>query len=168
MIDDQELRAIQFLAERVRKATSGAAPWDSAGLAANLRKLANRNLHMTVEHVLRHAADPEAKTPGVLAGSYTPPAPTSGGRPGPLRREEQCPRCGERKGDYCACSREYMEAAYADEEPLPEIDPEVGRRFLEEIRARRERRQRGAEPSEAERAQARAALVAAKGNEEDA
>lgn len=104
MIDDQELRAIQFLAERVRKATSGAGPWDSHGLTANLRKLAGRNLHLTIEHVLRHAADPKAKNPGVLLGSYTPEAPTSAGHPHPPRREEACPICGGHLG-ACPCQR---------------------------------------------------------------
>lgn len=124
MIDDQELRAIQFLAERVRKATSGAAPWDSAGLAANLRKLADRNLHMTIEHVLRHAADPAAKTPGVLAGAYTPPAPTSAGRPHPPRKHEQCTRCGGMLPD-CACKREHLAATYDDETPAERMDREA-------------------------------------------
>lgn len=123
-IDDQELRAIQFLAERVRKATSGAAPWDSAGLVANLRKLTDRNLHMTIEHVMRHAADPKAKNPGVLAGSYTPPAPTSTGIPRPPKRAKQCSRCGGRKGD-CACRREHLAATYDDETEIQRMDRET-------------------------------------------
>lgn len=105
-IDDQELRAIQFLAERIRKNTPGAGLWDSAGFAANLRKLAGRNLHMTVEHVIRHAADPNAKTPGVLLGAYTPEAPSSAGKPHPPKAKDQCRRCGLPKP--CACEREQL------------------------------------------------------------
>lgn len=142
-IDDQELRAIQFLAERVRKSTSGAAPWDSAGLTSNLRKLASRNLHMTIEHVMRHAADPAAKTPGVLAGGYTPDAPTSSGIPRPPKRAEQCPRCGGRKGG-CYCRLEHLAAAYDDEDTA--VEPVDKQTALEA---------------------ARAALVAAKGNDEE-
>jgi hypothetical protein len=104
-IDDQELRALAFLALRVRRATPGAGPWDENGLMANLRKIANRNLHMTIEHVLRHAADPKAKTPGVIQGSHTPAAPVADKRAHPPKRHEACPRCGGFKGN-CACQHE--------------------------------------------------------------
>lgn len=99
-IDDQELRAICLLALRVRRQTSGAGPWDEVGLLRNLRKLKDRNLHMTIEHVLRHAADPTAKTPGVLLGAFTPAAPTGAGRAQPPRRSEMCLTCG-RHLDAC-------------------------------------------------------------------
>lgn len=186
MIDDQELRAIQFLAERVRKATNGAAPWDSAGLAANLRKLATRNLHMTIEHVLRHAADPDAKTPGVLLGAYTPAAPTSGGRPQPPRKHEQCTRCGGMLPD-CACRREHLAVTYDDETGAESLQGLDKRTAVEAARAAlvaaktadRAKQEAEAERKRAEDARradlermrreddtARAALRAARGNEE--
>lgn len=118
-IDDQELRAIQFLAERVRKATSGAKPWDSAGLAANLRKLAGRNLHMTIEHVLRHAADPAAKTPGVLAGSFTPEAPT----PEQFRPPKAHEACGVCNGFRGSCPCAVAGRAVDDGPPSPDLPP---------------------------------------------
>lgn len=88
-IDEQELRAIAYLAIRVRKATFGCAPWDELGLMANLRKIQNRNLHLTIEHVMRHAADPNAKSPGVLAGSFTPEAPKAE-RYTPPKKHQEC------------------------------------------------------------------------------
>lgn len=104
-MNDQELRAVAFLALRVREQTSGAGKWDEAGLMSNLRKLQNRNLHMTVEHVLRHAADPAAKTPGVLAGAFTPPAP-SGHQPWrPPKKDEACYVCGHHL-DRCICGEQ--------------------------------------------------------------
>lgn len=102
-IDDQALRALCFLALRVRRDTHGAGPWDEAGLMANLRKIANRNLHLTIEHVLRHAADPNAKSPGVILGSYTPAAPDPKAQPfTPPKRHEACAACG-RHHDHCLC-----------------------------------------------------------------
>lgn len=114
-IDDQELRAIAFLALRVRRATPGAGPWDEDGLITNLRKIANRNLHLTIEHVLRHAADSAAKSPGVLVGRFTPEAPKTE-RAHPPKRNEQCPRCGGRLPD-CACTLEDRAVEYDDEPP---------------------------------------------------
>ncbi len=100
--DDQELRAIAFLAMRVRRSTYGAGPWDEAGLMTNLRKIADRNLHMTVEHVLRHAADPKAKSPGVIVGHWTPEAPKDEPkRVGPPKRDQECPHHPGQYADNC-------------------------------------------------------------------
>ena len=96
-------------------------------------------------------------------------------RPDRPRRETQCTRCGGLLPD-CACRREHLAATYDDETPATSDD--AGRRLQEEIRARRERRQSRTEtgeggtepacvPGEGDNAQARAALVAAKGNEEE-
>lgn len=104
-LDDQELRAVQFLGERVRKATPGCGVWDEPGFTANLVKLRHWNLHLLIEHVIRHSADPKAKTPGVLLGAYTPTAPAVEMAHQPLRREEQCARCNGPKG-RCHCTRE--------------------------------------------------------------
>lgn len=136
-LDDQELRALAFLALRVRKATFGCGPWDEAGLMANLRKVANRNLHMTIEHVLRHAADPNAKSPGVLAGSYTPPAPKAE-RFRPLKASEQCRRCGGQRG-ACGCQLEDLavDAHEPDETPdlppLDQVNPRLAQRLAEHL-----------------------------------
>lgn len=132
-IDDQELRAIAFLALRVRRATPGAGPWDEDGLIANLRKIANRNLHLTIEHVLRHAADPNAKSPGVLAGRFTPAAPASE-RPYPPRRADQCRRCGGRL-PACACTLEGRAVEDDDEPTGPAMSAEDARQAIRDALA---------------------------------
>lgn len=116
-MDDQELRAIAFLAMRVRRATTGAGPWDEDGLMTNLRKIQNRNLHMSIEHVMRHAADPKAKTPGVIQGSHTPTAPVEDNRARAPKKHEQCDRCGGWKNN-CACQHE-SRAWDADDQGAP-------------------------------------------------
>lgn len=122
-IDDQELRAIHFLALRVRKVTAGAGPWDADGLMSNLRKIADRNLHMTIEHVLRHAADPNAKTPGVLAGSYTPVAPTPTRRTSPPKRAEECRTHIGQYADNCGgCNADRLAEPADQGAPMSQAD----------------------------------------------
>ena len=125
-IADDELRAIQFLADRVRRATPGATPWDAVGLAANLRKLAGRNLHMTIEHVIRHAADPAAKTPGVLASGFTPAAPTDGGRFHPPSAADACRTCG----GWCPRGNCLRDQLGPDDDPNPRADHTTDPRAL--------------------------------------
>jgi hypothetical protein len=114
-VDDQELRAIAFLAIRVRRATHGAGAWDEDGLMVNLRKIANRNLHLVIEGVMRHAADPKAKTPGVILGRFTP-EPPQGDHPHPVTRDRQCSRCGGELPS-CACTRESRAVEYESDQP---------------------------------------------------
>lgn len=115
-IDDRELAAIAFLAMRVRKTTHGAGPWDELGLVANLRKLQDRNLHMTIEHVLRHAADPKAKNPGVLLGAFTPEAP----KPGPARAPKKAEECPKHPGSFKGvCSGCRADAIAGSDSPRP-------------------------------------------------
>lgn len=118
-IDDQELRALHFLALRVRRATSGAGPWDADGLMTNLRKIADRNLHLTVEHVLRHAADPNAKTPGVIVGSFTPEAPKATPKLHPPKKADECRHHpGQYPPPYCGpCATEGR--AWGDDQATP-------------------------------------------------
>lgn len=135
-IDEQELRALAFLALRVRKATHGCAPWDEPGLMANLRKIQNRNLHMTIEHVLRHAADPNAKSPGVIVGSFTPEAPKAARFTPPKRHEE----CKIHAGQWAnACGGCRSEALVGDT-PQPARSPKVagGVRATSDFKAARD------------------------------
>jgi hypothetical protein len=143
-LTDQDARALTYLARRLRAETHGCREWDDAGTYAVIAKLIGQNLAITVERVLCHATDPEAKTPGAISRPFLPPKPSDQpkARPTPLRREEQCSRCGERKGD-CACKREHLAATYDDETPAERMD------------------------REAAMAAARAALVAAKGCDGD-
>jgi hypothetical protein len=124
-LDDRDTGWLTFAALRIRQETRGAGPWDEHGTASIIGRLKGRNLLITIEHVIRHAADPKAKTPGVLLGAYTPPAPVAETtiRRG-LRRDEQCERCGGRKGD-CGCTREHLAADYTDELPEHPRNPNI-------------------------------------------
>lgn len=87
---EQDLRALMHLAKRIRDDTTGARKWDDTGLWAELRPLAGHNLAITCERVLRHAADPTAKTPGAIRRPFLPdpPAPETARNPRP---GEDCP-----------------------------------------------------------------------------
>ena len=125
--DDQELRALAFLALRIRRATNGAGPWDEDGLMTNLRKIQNRNLHMLVEHTIRHAADPAAKTPGVLAGSFTPPAPKAESRTWkPPKKSEECTRHPGQWPTACGPCATENTPAYYDPDPTEETTVTTG------------------------------------------
>jgi hypothetical protein len=71
--NDQDLRALTYLARRLRDETSGCRQWDEAGTYACLKDaLAGQNLLIATQRVLGHATDPEAKTPGAIKRPFTP------------------------------------------------------------------------------------------------
>jgi len=90
-IDEQQIRALAFLAARVRP--RGAKPWDEAGIAANVRKVAHVQLAEVVMATIRAAANDKADSPGVipnLGGEHwrEKVAPTTAKRP--PRISEEC------------------------------------------------------------------------------
>jgi hypothetical protein len=88
--NDQDARALTYLARRLRTETHGAASWDEAGTYSAIAKYVGQNLAETVERVTRHAADPEARTPGALGRPFIPDAQ-------PASRRDDTPthlRCG--------------------------------------------------------------------------
>jgi hypothetical protein len=135
-VTDDQARAITYLAAACRP--KGAPRWDERGIFQNVMKIADRNLAMVIEHVIRHASDPSARTTGVIAGSFTPAAVTVPTSVVP-KREEACGRCGGFRG-ACPCSR--VESFGDDTNPVTPLSK------TEAIRA------------------ARAALVTAKHTEE--
>lgn len=67
----------------------GAPKWDEAGTFAAIGRIASWPLPMAIEHVVRHAADSKARTPGVIGSSHTPAelgSPTGG----PHRKTDDC------------------------------------------------------------------------------
>ncbi len=129
-MDDQEMRAIAFLAMRVRKATHGAGPWDEPGVMTNLRKVQQQGLAHTIENVIRHAADPKVKSPGVIASSFKPaklPEPQPRGSFPPKRSEECSEHVGELPPPFCKIHAVGEVRAWhdleVDPEPLPAADP---------------------------------------------
>lgn len=73
----RDLQALAYLAKRLRDDTPGAREWQDAGLWPVLAKLEGHQLHLTIERVIRHAADPDARTPAAIERPFTPDAPTS-------------------------------------------------------------------------------------------
>lgn len=96
---DQDIRALAYLAGRLREDTYGANHWDAAGIMAELKPLVGQNLATSIERVIRHAGDVGAKTPGAIRRPFTPPAQP--GRP-PLERlepRERCKTCSKSQPD---------------------------------------------------------------------
>lgn len=71
--NDQDLRALTYLARRLRDETHGCAQWDEAGTFAVLKDtLGGQHLLTACQRVLGHATDPAAKTPGAIKRPFTP------------------------------------------------------------------------------------------------
>ena len=100
---DQDARALAYLVERIRVETNGSR-WDKPGIDAVLAKLVGRSLVASIERVIRHAADPDAKTPGAILRPFVPPAEAINTPPQPPRKHESCHVCG-RHVDTCLCER---------------------------------------------------------------
>lgn len=95
-LNDQDARALTYLALRLRAETYGAGAWDEHGTFANIAKLAGQNLATAVERVVCHASDVKAKTPGVIAGPHVPSKPSEREpeRFRPPKADEACRVCG--------------------------------------------------------------------------
>ena len=87
--NDQDTRALTYLACRLRKETRGAGEWDQAGVQSVIAKLVGHNLAVTIERVTRHAADPDAKTPGAIQRPFVPEGPKAETR-FPAKAGEDC------------------------------------------------------------------------------
>lgn len=113
-VTDDQARAITYLAAACRP--KGAPRWDEQGIYAQVMKIADRNLPMVIEHVIRHASDAKARTPGVIAGNFTPPAPIVA--PELVRnprRGEDCPtHPGQWPSNCAGCATDGREAVYDD------------------------------------------------------
>lgn len=125
---DQDARALTHLARRLRTETHGAGEWDEAGIYAVVAELIGQNLEITCERVLRHAADPEARTPGAIRRPFTPPAasektPTKRGNPKP---GEGCPSHPGYWADTCDTSGPCAAPAPYDDAPVPPPSWEPG------------------------------------------
>lgn len=95
-MNDQDARALTYLAGRIRQDTYGANTWDEPGIFAVISELAGQSLALTIERVARHAADPGAKTPGAIRRPFIPDAQGSERPPldvAPVG--SRCTTCGE-------------------------------------------------------------------------
>jgi hypothetical protein len=145
--NDRDVQALTYLAARIRTETYGACDWDHAGINAVISRFKGHDLAVTIERVTRHAADPEARTPGAMERSFTPAAPVPSRRHPVKAGVDECRlHVGEVAG---ACRLCVVDHIPHPEDPTPGDDTE-GVALLSEIRARREaanRKPAGGEPA---------------------
>lgn len=120
---DRDLAAFAYIVRRIREETAGANEWDEAGVYAKVAELKGRHFWTSLEQVMRHAADPTAKTPGAIHRTFLPdkPAPQHWT---PTKKGEECRKhagqyrnsCGGCASEAQAADRE--ETAVASAEPL--------------------------------------------------
>lgn len=98
-LNDQDARALTYLVRRLREETLGAGKWDETGIYAVVSELIGQHLATSIERVVGHATDAEARTPGAIRRPFTPSSkPTS--RPlEHLKPEDRCKTCAKSKPD---------------------------------------------------------------------
>lgn len=126
---DQDARALVYLARRLRDETHGCNRWDEAGTWPVFRdELIGQNLALSMERVMCHATDPEAKGPGSIKRPFTPPKPsdrepTKRGNPKP---GQDCPRHPGHWADTCDTAGPCAAPAPYDDAPVPPPSWEPG------------------------------------------
>ena len=133
-LTDQDARALTYLAGRLRAETPGAGKWDDAGTYSVIAGLIGQNLAVSIERVVRHAADKDAKTPGAIKRPFVPPAPESGTRY-PAKADDSCrAHPGEWAHNCRACAADRI-AGDKTEEPPASRDPEKYQAGVARLRA---------------------------------
>lgn len=138
--NDRDLAALTYLAGRLRSETYGCGAWDQRGLEVKVAEFKGMQLAVVVEQILRHATDPEAKTPGALHRKFSPPtpsekAPTKRGNP---HRDQECSHHPGQWPDNCAgCKTESIAAYYdePDQDRPTSADASLARALLAQARA---------------------------------
>lgn len=70
---DQDVRALEHLAHRLREDTTGCGKWDAHGThVVFARELKGMTLAIAMELVVAHATDPDAKTPAAITRPFKP------------------------------------------------------------------------------------------------
>lgn len=122
---DQDARALTYLACRIRKETHGCREWDDAGTYAVIAELVGQSLAQTVERVTRHAADPEAKTPGAIKRPFVPAAVDAGPR-FPAKAGNDCRIHKGEWADTCrSCAADRLAGDSPRVPPLASVPPPV-------------------------------------------
>lgn len=120
---EQDLRALAYLAQRLRTETHGAAKWDHAGLWPVLKRLEGHNLALTIERVTRHAADPDARTPAAIERPFVPEAPKATGVRYPPKAADECRL---HPGEWATSCRACAGDALAGDPKRPTRAPRTG------------------------------------------
>lgn len=140
--NDQDARALTYLAQRLRAETHGASKWDEAGTYTAVAKYVGQNLAETVERITRHAADKEARTPGAIHRPFVPDAQPDKWRPNVLPANERCSVCSHAKHatkcPQCAPNDDHTFVAACDVADRKRT-PEAMAAIVEDARQRLER-----------------------------
>ena len=118
--NERDLRALAYLATRLRTETMGAGKWDDNGIWPILKKLEGQNLAVVIERVTRHAQDPEAKTPGAILRPFVPQAVVESRHPHPLRAgdPDECRIHAGQHRDHCSGCQ--ADSLVGDSTPTPQ------------------------------------------------
>lgn len=92
-MNDQDARALTYLARRLRAETQGAGQWDEAGTYTHVSKLVGSQLAIAVERITRHAADKDARTPAAIGRPFVPDAQQPSSRPEQIPNHLRCAVC---------------------------------------------------------------------------
>ena len=134
-LTDQDARALTYLATRLRAETPGAGKWDDAGTYAVIAGLVGQSLAVTIERVVRHAADKDAKTPGAIRRPFVPAAPESGTRY-PAKDGDSCPsHPGEWAHNCRSCAADRIAGDETEEPRRREADRESYQAGVARLRA---------------------------------
>lgn len=88
--NEQDARALAYLAARIRNETYGANKWDEPGIWVECKALIGQHLITAIERVTRHAADPDAKTPGAIRRPFLPQTTAHTPKQHPPKRDAEC------------------------------------------------------------------------------
>lgn len=110
-MNEQDARALTYLARRLRTETQGAGQWDEAGTWTYVSKLIGANLAVAVERVTRHAADKEARTPAAIERPFVPDAAVPSSRPEPVPLHLRCRICDKPNHAHRADDHDFEQRA---------------------------------------------------------
>ena len=133
----RDVQALTYLAKRLRDETHGANHWDEAGIHAVITKLAGRNLALTIEQVVRHAADVNAKTPGAINRPFLPDPPERSTTQPPRRTEECRTHLGEYAHNCRACAADRLAGVgYGHDDDPPATGTHTPQTIRQQLRGR--------------------------------
>jgi len=126
-MNQRDAQALTYLAGRLREETRGASKWDEHGTYTVVARLIGQNLATSIEQVVRHAGDVEAKTPGAIQRPFLPPPAAPDNKARPPRRDEECQMHPGKFAENCGGC--HADELAGDEKPLARTnraDPTTG------------------------------------------
>jgi len=127
-IDDQQIRALAFLAKSCRP--TGARRWDEAGIVAAIAQVRSRSLPEVAMAVIRAASDRDCQTPGVIPSNGSHWAESVSVRPAVVESAPvgtRCTVCGNPKPPSVGADHYYS--------PPREVDVETYHAKVQALRA---------------------------------